>query len=1080
MKNLLTTKMANILQRVLEIDSSEQTPVLLLLANSFCIGVFLVSYDVAVSTLFLDIFGKEYLTRTPIFTGILGMISTSIFSYFQRKIQFTSLAMFCFGLITIIVGAIFYGFEYYGDLNWVKFLAFLLLGPINTILLLCFYGTVSRSFSLKREKHMTNTVDQGQMVATAISFFVVYFVSEYVSDIARFLVVSMIAGVLALFFLMIFMIKHGAVVYRIQAKAPKQEVAKLNDMAKSPYVRMLCLLFLGSVIATIFLEFSFLNVTVQKYTNEADLAKFLGVFGGAVTVFSFIMQTFVADWAIKTYGPKVSLFLIPTILGLFAVLASGIGTFFGYTSEASSFILFFLFLAMSKMFLQSLKEAFEDPIIKTLFIPLDSKVRYDIQIKVEGFVKEFSGFIAGILLTLIAITQLFDLIFYSYFLIGICVLYAVVVLRLFVEYRKTLTSTLENQQLSEDEKEQKDYEVTDVLKKELLNDDAETVIYTLKLLEKLEPILAEEKFMGFLNDKNSRIKKYSLSRLEANMAVKAIAEIRNTINREKDGEIKALAEKTLDELNKSDRVQINPQQTYNLVKSRNVNDRLYATHLIAKTKEDVYLPQLLILLRDTEPSVRFAAMVAAAKVDKHETWPILIEYLGSYTFTNVAAAALISYGEKVLPALEAAFYKTGQSETIQEKIVQIYGRIQGYKVIDLLWNKIDLPNKKIVNNVLMCLSSCGFKPQGDRITRIKQAIETDIGNSAWITAALTEIPTTEDAKYLKAALEEEIQFNFENIYMLLSLIYDPQAIKLVKDNIESGTVEGLVYGIELLDIFLADELKHILFPLIEDIPQTERTERLQGYFPRQKLDKIEVLKQIINRDYNSVNKWSKACAIYVYGNMQEAPMCNDLTANLFNPDELLREVSAWAIFKKDKNAYQAATTRLPDNERKQLDSLLLSTYQDDSHKHLSRIDKIFYLKMLDLFRNVPGVILVEFVELVEEIKVKKDAPILIKGASGEVPIFILYKGKAVVWEKEGDVLSVIHEGELIGHTQILESDLSEYSVTAAEDCVLLQIEKDRFFEQIYDNFELAKELIRSISEKSAKVLDDSKLEEVNP
>jgi AAA family ATP:ADP antiporter len=1073
--------MANFIQRLLEIDKSEQTPVLLLLANSFCIGVFIVSYDVAVSTLFLNEFGKEtlfgnkYLTVMPIFTGMLGMFSTTLFAFFQRKILFTNLALFCFAIIAIIAGFMFYGLEFHPELRWIKFIAFLFLGPINAIFLLCFYGTVSRSFSLKREKHMTNTVDQGQMVATAISFFAVSFVSSYL-EAGSFLIVSIIAGLLALFFMVWFVIIHGDKALKVQRKKLQQEVAMVSDMTKNPYIRMLCLLFLGSVIATIFLEFSFLSVTVQKYTNASDLARFLGVFGGAVTVFSFLLQTFVADWAIKTYGPRIGLILIPTILGLFAILASFIGTFFGYTHLDSSFILFFLFIAMSKMFLQALKEAFEDPIVKTLFIPLDAKTRYDIQIKVEGFFKEFSGFIAGGLLTLIGLVNFFGLIFYSYFLIGICLAYAFVVIRLFIEYRKTLTDTLTHHQSLEEDIEQKDYEVTDVLKKELQNEDHNTVIYTLKLLEKLEPILAEERLLGFLNDSNPKLRQYSILRLEANNALKAIQAISNTAKSEKNIEVRQLAENALKELNNTDSVLMSPPQTYVLLKSRKIEDRIYAAQLISKTKEEAYLPQLLLLLRDTEPRVRFSAMVAAAKIDKHETWPILIEYLGSYTFTNVAAAVLISYGEKVLHTLETAFYKTGQTETIQEKIVQIYGRIQGPEVIGLLWNKIDLPNKKIVNNVLMCLSSCGFRPYGDKINRIKQSIESDIGNSAWIIAALTEIADTKGSDYLKAALDEEIQYNFENIYMLLSLIYDPKAIKLVKDNLESGTVEGVVYALELLDVFLSDELKPIFFPLIEDIPQAERNERLQGHFPRQRLDKMEVLKQIINRDYNSINKWTKACALYVYGNMVDAPMCDDLTANLFNPDDLLREVAGWAIYTKDKGSYHKNTSRLGDADKKELDSILLSSYEsDNSHRHMSRIEKILYLKSLEVFKNVPGVILVEFVELIEEVKIKKGATIIAKGtASDDMPIYILHKGKAVTWEKELDILSVINEGELIGEMQILDTDYNEYTVTSEEDCVLLKIDKDKFFEQINDNFEIAKELIKVVSNKFRSGDDSSR------
>ncbi|TAG56709.1 MAG: hypothetical protein EAZ27_04405 [Cytophagales bacterium] len=1057
--------MANFIQKLLEIEQKEQKPVLLLLANSFCIGVFIVSYDVAASSIFLDTFGKEYLTILPIFSGISGMLFTYIFGYFQRKIPFTTLSMICFLLITTIATIMFVGLEIF-KIQELKFASYLFLGPINSIFILCFYGTVSRSFSLKREKHMTNTVDQGQMIATAISFFVVFFVSDFVENINHFFIVSIISG----FFTFLFMIwfvnsytkKEGMNIRR----SSSVEKAKVKEMILTPYIRMVCLLFLASVVATIFLEFSFLNVTTQKYTDINDLARFLGVFGGLVTVVSFLLQTFVADWAIKNYGSKISLILIPTILGVFALLASVIGTIFGYTSETDSFILFFLFLAMSKMFLQSLKEAFEDPIVKTLFIPLDGNTRYDIQTKVEGFFKEFSAFTAGILLTLLSLLQFFDLIYYSYFLVGICVAYTLIVIRLFIEYRKTLTNTLKNQQGNNEFLTSKDYEITDVLNKALLKKNNTIQIYSLKLMEKLEPILAQKILKNYLFEDNTILKQYAILRLTNRNISEELSAIKQISISETDATTKHLTELAIKELEKTNAIEITPSYTYNLVKSKRNSDRILACHLIGRTTSDSYLPQLMLLLRDSDTEVRCEAILSCAKVEKIETWPVLIEYLGSYTFTNISASVLISFNEKVLPTLESAFYKTGQTEQIQEKIIQIYGRIGGEKVIDILWNKIDLPNKKIVNNVLLCLTNCGFKPEGEQIARIKRSIESDIGNSAWIVAALTEIPESEYSEPLKIALEEEIDFNFENIYMLLALIYDPQAIKLVKENIESGN-EGVVYAVELLEVFLAEDLKPILFPLIEDITQNERNERLQSYFPRQKLEKIEVLIQIINRNYNSINKWTKACAIYAFAKTEEALMCDDLTANLFNTDSLLREISAWAIYIKKPESYLINSKRLSENIKKELDHILLPFFNSNhSHEYSTRFKKILYLKSLKTFETVHGVLLLEFVELIQEQEFKKGDVILDADDAGESPIYIIVKGSAFAKNKLTGDVKAINNHELIGEMLIFSEDKCNETILAEEECLTFKIDKAQFYEQIYDNFELAKGLIDVVGNKN--------------
>lgn len=1054
--------MKTFITKLLEVNESELAPVSLLLANSFFIGVFLVSFDVAASTIFLDTYGNEYVTQSFMYSGILGMFFTLIFSFFQRRIPFSRLTLISISIITLIVAAMYIGLQWYA-VEELNFICFLFLGPINSIFLLCFYGTVSRSFSLKREKHMTGTADMGQLVATFIAYFAIpLFVSNLVEDVRDYFIGSVISGLLAFIFMAVFILRFGRKVEVERSKNTSDTETTIN-MLKNPYVRMLALLFFGSVITFIFLEYSFLSVTVEKYTNEKQLENFLGVFGGLVTLVSFILQMFIADRVIKVYGMRISLILIPVVLGLFAILASLIGTFFGYSAQDSSFILFFLFMAMSKLFLQSLKESFEDPIVKNLFIPLDIRKRFDIQTKIEGFFKEFFTFFSGALLTLLGLLSFVDLIFFSYFLVAVCGFYFYTVVSLFIEYRKTLTSALSNTKVAE-ETAKHEYEVFDVFDNELKNGTTYSVIYTLKLMEKIEPLLAENHFRKYLSSKNDELRTYALTRLDVNKATHLRADIEKLLKSEKNPTVRQLAEKAINDLAETDSIAITPAYIYNLVKSRNPEERILAARLLAKTNEEVYLPHALQLLRDADVRVRYAAVISCAMAQRSEAWPILIEYLSSYTFCNVAASALCAFGENVLPTLEAAFYKTNQLPTIQEKIVQIYGRIQGNTVIELLWNKIDFPDKKIVNNVLLCLSACGFRPQGDRVVRIKQQIETEIGNSAWNVAALTEIPNNEHSALLKQALEEEIAFNFDNIYMLMALIYDNNAVKLVRDNIESGTIEGLVYAIELLDVFLADELKPILFPLIEDIPQSERNERLQSHFPRQPLGEVEVLLQIINRDYNQINKWTKACALYVYAQMPNTDVCDDLVANLFNPDPLIRELSAWALAKKDYYGFKKQLYRLPETIRAQL-----SIFQNAADGltvgklPMSRMEKILFLKQLEAFANVPGVLMVEFVELVEEVWFKNGDIILPKGVNGAAPIFVLVKGKAVIWEKEDDVLEVITDNRLIGENLLLDTDYNPYQITAAEDSLCFKIDKFKFFEQITDNFEIAKEIIKTVS-----------------
>src|SRR5690606_31392692 len=117
---------------------------------------------------------------------------------------------------------------------------------------------------------------------------------------------------------------------------------------------------------------------------------------------------------------------------------------FGYTPASPAFILFFLAVAMSKLFTKSLKEALDTPVFKLYFLPIDVSVRFDIQAKIEGVVIAFAGLLAGCLQLLIETLQIFDLIHYSFFMMPIVVGWVLIINQMHGKYKDTLQQTLSN------------------------------------------------------------------------------------------------------------------------------------------------------------------------------------------------------------------------------------------------------------------------------------------------------------------------------------------------------------------------------------------------------------------------------------------------------------------------------------------------------------------------------------------------------------------------------------------------------------------------------------------------------------
>src|SRR5690606_17688885 len=206
----------------------------------------------------------------------------------------------------------------------------------------------------------------------------------------------------------------------------------------------------------------------------------------------------------------------------------------------------------------------------------------------------------------------------------------------------------------------------------------------------------------------------------------------------------------------------------------------------------------------------------------------------------------------------------------------------------------------------------------------------------WNLSAIQEVGDEGFADQIKKSLRWEIQSDIEHIYMLLAMLYDTRSIQLVKENIDSGTTEGITYAIELLDVFLSDQLKQRVIPLLDDLSDSERISRLEYFYPRIKLDSRLVLKFLINRDFTQSNRWTKACVLFQIGLLRIDDFKLDLIAQLFNPDPLLYEVAAWALFQINPQEYQSNVVRLGEARKRELDHLILES------RKMMRFEKVLF------------------------------------------------------------------------------------------------------------------------------------------
>jgi len=1048
--------MASILPAFLQVKTLEQRQVVLMLTTGFFMGVFIATYQITADSIFLNRLGS-YLDKAFLAAGILGIVTTFLFSSFQNLIRFSVLTQISVALIFFFTLAVYY-LLHFGNPEWTNIVIFTMYcgsGPIIALLLLCYWGTFGRLFNFRQSKRIIGWIDTGQLVAAISASFLIPITARLVPDTTDYLMVCSISMLVVGGLL--FMISSRFILSKNDPREFDKGVREETTMKRTfsdRYILTMSLLLVVSMTAFVFNQYSFQQLVSVQYPNQRELTDFNAFFMAAVYGLSLFMQTFINSRIMGNYGLRISLLMLPLVLMVFSVGSVAAGLVFGFDKATSptGFIYFFLFVAMNRLFNWTLRDSLETPVFKLFFIPLDSRLRFSIQSKVEGIVNESSRFVAGLLIFLLAFIPFFKVVHISMALIVLAGVYYFVVNRLYGGYRGKIRLKLENTDSQQDKLEKGFAQVTKKLESTLLESNSGKAVFSYKLLEKINASQMSVWVNSLIKNEEETIHQYAQEKLNEIKGLSVSDKYVISMDRNRvDGSEKNMLTKNDLQLIIQNDGDITKTRIQRLTRSTNPDDRHYAAELLLHTSADECISFLIELLNDTEPKVRNTAIRSAVKKWNSEVISALIENLGSPVYSNQAMNSLILIGSKALPALDNAFYRSSQSAQVMLRVVQVIGRIGGQRAKDILWNKIDYPNKVVVSQVLLSLGECGFKAGMSQITRIKYAIEADIADIRWNLSAIQEVGSDGFNEQIVSSLRWEIQNDVQHIYMLLAMLYDTRSIQLVKENIDSATTESITYAVELLDVFLSDQLKQRVIPILDDITDADRISKLDVFYPRVKLDSKLVLKFMINRDFTQSNRWTKACVLYQIGLTKIGDFKLDLIAQMFNPDTLIREVAAWALYQLNESEYHQNANRLIDQHKRELNEVIIQLYR------LSKFEKVLFFQKIELLEDIPGITLSYLADISEEVKLKEGETLILDDKVNN-DFYVQVNGVVDFYER-GVYVSEFSKGQFIGEMLAKPNFVNTNLIIAKRDTSILKFNKDKFYELLADNVKLADKVL---------------------
>lgn len=890
--------MKNRLLHLLGVEAGEESVVSLLLSQSVFLGLFYGAFDISAHSLFLAQFDETMMARAYVVSGLAGIVLTSLYSFIQTRMQFKNFAVLNLLFVTAAT-AILWVFLLAGGSRALVFATFVMMGPLNILAMLGFWGTSGRLFTLRQGKRLFGLIDAGIIIGIVISSYAIPVLLTFGFNTHNIILLSSVAVLLATIVQYSLGTTHSL---GDTSQVRKGSVSRALKMFRDDsYILNMGIFVAVSVMTAFFVQYSFMAVTRAQYPLEADMAKFLGLFIGSMMIFTLILKTFLFSYLIKNYGLKVMLIMPPFLLMIFTAAAAGLGSSLGYVPAAGGFMIFFLILALSRLISKAVRDAVETPSFKVIYQTISEKVRYDVQSIVDGTVNEIAALTSGLLLSGLGIIVAGRLISFSWVLLAITIIWLFVGFRLYNEYRKAIIRSLDEAGTQEaGNKAGPAAGMQGKLQAGMVIRDA-------------YPSLVDEEF-SILHGENSEMMAGLLTGLaeessDINLvpALKHIAGLQTIPEgiREEAAELAAV-------ISRSGRIKSDPFL------------KLPVGPEVSELLADRRTPQpssLLSTLRDGSPASKRAAIVLIGKHRITDMVPEVCELAARPDTAIDAMAVLERIGSASYSEIVRVFLRSSGNPIMMKNLLTIMGRACYAEASGFIYQMLRTNSRTVRRLAAEILIDKKYRVPENELDRMHQLISEIAGVLTWHIQAMVALGKSGNS-ILHSAAGREMKWWYDFLFMLLKISYDSHQITRIRENLDAGTVESVNFALEMIDIVIDESVKAKVAACVDLIPDEDKLKTLHHFYPGFVPDYNDLVIELINRDYNLTSVWTKAIAVRSLSE-QNLPAGAELTLSslLFSPNMLLVEEAARVLAEKSPSTLAGIRYRLPGSSVEVVESV---------------------------------------------------------------------------------------------------------------------------------------------------------------
>ncbi len=1090
--------MINKVLSLLGIRPEEWPRVRWMVLHSIAFGLSKVTVISAGNTLFVSTFGAAAFPFLYMASAVMMPLAVMALGQVEKRLPFGRYLTVILGsVLALTVGLrlalVASGGTSTGSGRWLIFAIALLVEIVYTLGSIEFWGLAARLFDVREAKRLTGLIGAGEVLAFAAGGLLIPTIVSRIG-VVNLLVLTAAAVAVSL-------VAQIAVTRSFAERlggettskgSPSNDAGERSERSstvqdtRASYRRLIYAVSVFLIFAYYFADNMFYERLETRYQDPDEMAAFVGILFGVSSLFTFGARMIAGKLMVKL-GLVFGLMIQPVLLAAATLALVAVGTLtdagaIGHP-EGGQMVIFWIVMAI-KMTERVTLDGFTRGGGMVMLQPLPAAERGRVHAFRLGVVEAIGGGVAGALLWLLL----------SYLGLSAVPIGAVLLVLMIgwigvnwiarSAYLEALTGALSKRVLGGGELHI-DRASIDLIEGKLASDHPGEVLYAAELIVEHEPERLPRLVPPLLEHPAPAVRRRALEMI-ARHEIDGGDAVHRLIAGDPEPAVRGDAVRTLIALGEgeafeevvpylqSDDRELARGAMAGLLESGSIEaimaagesfvafqrsaepaDRAFAARVIGEVGLGTFYRPLLELLRDGEPEVRKAALLACRRVSNPKLWPQVIDNLTGPMSSPEAVLALRRAGETALPGLERAFERLGLAAGIRVQLARAAGGIAGPNAEEFLWRQREHPDPEARHGVLAALASRRFRA-GDRRQEVAACIRRETAAVAEACSFLTATLIEEDRpdgdrpgqdspsrgtadELLPAAIGYDVERCGERVLLLLSSIYPADSISRVRASLAQGG-EQLAFAVELLDNLLDPDVKAEVLPLFEPLGPAERLARLRGTLgqPAPGAPNDDELSRLAAGESDWSSPWTRACALDLLAGRSDGELRKQLEAGAKTTSGVVRETAEHHLAR-------------------------LKTGDVQAESHPPTLARVLLLRQVDIFAETPDQHLAAVATVAVEVGLEAGETFIHEGEEGH-SMYVVVAGRVKAHSGE-HTFGEFDPGASIGELAAIDAEKRSASVTTLTAARLLRIEREALKQILAERQEVTRGILRVLVQR---------------